>query len=436
MVTYKPSEIEKKVLGIAVAGFLLSTVFFQDLTVKLFVLCAAPWLFFLWYDFSRPEGVLTFFLYLYSFSYPVFLFLTGNNYFLSELIETSSLSLSGFILGFSLFPLVGVVKMKETTRIEKTSFYNFIGRVSVFVTPLLLLFCCVAVYKLGLSSKREINDSGGSVAVAKELLYVLFMCASFYLCFKMKHGKDFKLLFFYFATLSLVALLVLGERDIFFRFCFVVVLFYFSCLAGFKKKYYVMSFFIILFVLSFSQQIKSVLVTGSMHSATYSGWEWMFYNEFASGSRNLRQLMLSGGYYDTPNLIWMDFVRFLDVFGLVDNAQSSTAWFNSVYRNYAGVAGNSGWGFGIVPELYAVSGNLAVFGGFFALSFLSSFLFKALEGTLTGRVLFFFFVAALIYSFRADFANLLGLFVKWTLIPFFVIWGSYVVLAKSGGKEI
>ena len=90
--------------------------------------------------------------------------------------------------------------MKETTRIEKTSFYNFIGRVSVFVTPLLLLFCCVAVYKLGLSSKREINDSGGSVAVAKELLYVLFMCASFYLCFKMKHGKDFKLLFFYFAT--------------------------------------------------------------------------------------------------------------------------------------------------------------------------------------------------------------------------------------------
>ena len=197
-----------------------------------------------------------------------------------------------------------------------------------------------------------------------------------------------------------------------------------------------MSFFIILSVLSFSQQIKSVLVTGSMHSATYSGWEWMFYNEFASGSRNLRQLMLSGGYYDTPNLIWMDFVRFLDVFGLVDNAQSSTAWFNSVYRNYAGVAGNSGWGFGIVPELYAVSGNLAVFGGFFALSFLSSFLFKALEGTLTGRVLFFFFVAALIYSFRADFANLLGLFVKWTLIPFFVIWGSYVVLAKSGGKEI
>lgn len=363
----------------------------------------------------------------------MFLFLVDESYYLSELIETSAIGLSGFILGFSLLP-VDPNKSWVFDKKEDGNFYDFWGRISFWVTPVLLAFCCIAVFRFGLTSKREINDLGGGIAIAKELLYVFFMFATFFICRQIKDGGSVKTYFLYFLGLSILALLVLGERDIFFRILFVVSLFYFSSVGRFKKRYYFFAFVGLLVALSFSQQIKSFFVTGSIYSATYSGWEWMFYNEFSSGSRNLRQLMVSGDHYDAPNLIAMDLIRFLDVYGIADGVQSSTAWFNSVYRDYAGVSGSSGWGFGIMAELYAVSGDYGVFLGSMVLSLITLLLYKLFSKSLSGRVLFYFFIAALVYSFRADFANLLGLFVKWTLIPFWLAWIFYAVLVKSGRK--
>ena len=74
MVSYRQGEVNAKLVGVAISISLLMTTFVSSIFLKLSLLCFLPWLFFIWFDLSRPEGVATFFSTCIAFLIQCFFF--------------------------------------------------------------------------------------------------------------------------------------------------------------------------------------------------------------------------------------------------------------------------------------------------------------------------------------------------------------------------
>lgn len=399
--------------------------------IKYFFLLLLPWFYLLrGVDIYRPDGVIVFFYYLYSISYPTFLLLSGDLAKVDSLLDVSNFGFAGiFFSVFLFFP-----KENKCAQIKATvGFYEFLGICSRWIVPLLVVVACLLAVAQGVTSKREINDSAGFLTYMNRLVFISYIYVSLYVSYLALIERKFKKEFFWFFLLAMLVLLVIGERDIVFRYAFVVVLFWFSVNKKFKALYYVFGFVFILLALSISQQAKNIFLTGGLYEAGQTGLKWMFYNEFASGSRNLHQILLHGDIFGDVNLIWGDIVRFFSVLNLNESAQSATEWYNKYYRPFYDFSGSSGWGFGILPELYYSLGEVGVFFGFAFLMSITTLFYNVFWRSIGGRVFVILHYAAFIYSFRSDFANLLGLSIKWGAFSIFLAYLTYGILSKREG---
>ncbi|WP_421722092.1 hypothetical protein [Alloalcanivorax xenomutans] len=428
-------SLEVRWLSLFLSCLLIVSSMVPGWEVKYFFLLLLPWFYLLrGVDIYRPDGVIVFFYYLYSISYPTFLLLSGDLAKIAPLLDMSNLGFAGiFFSVFLFFPKENNYKEIKAA----IGFYEFLGIYSRWVVPLLVVFACLLVTMQGLTSKREINDSAGLLSYINRLVFISYIYVSMYVSYLALTKKKFRKEFLWFFLLAMFVLLVIGERDVVFRYAFVVVLFWFSVNGRFRSLYYVFGFVFILLALSISQQAKNIFLTGGLYEASQTGLKWMFYNEFASGSRNLHQILLYGDIFGDVNLIWGDIVRFFSILNLNENAQSATEWYNKYYRNFYDFSGSSGWGFGILPELYYSLGGFGVFFGFASLMAITTFLYNFFWGSIGGRVFVILHYAAFIYSLRADFANLLGLSIKWGAFSIFLAYIAYSIVAKKGaGKYV
>jgi hypothetical protein len=399
--------------------------------LKYTILIVVPWVYLLsGVPIYRPDGVLVFFYYLYAICYPTFLILSDEFYKIEILLTVTNAGYAALFFSFAVFS--PRKHSGESISID-SRFNRFVGLVSEYAIPILISILFIITLSKGFETKRAINDSAGFVAIIKVSLMVLFVYASINVShLLLVQGNAIRKILF-FSLFGVVLAIGIGERDVFFRFCFVVTIFWFSVYQNFKTRYYVFGFVGLLVLLSISQQAKNFLLTGSLYDTGFSGLRWVFFNEFSAGSRNLYHVIINGKLLDSENLIINDLVRFVDVLNISESAQSATDWYNNKYRLDNDFSGTSGWGFGLIAELYYTFNRTGVFVGVFLVSSLTVLVYNKLWNTLIGRVLVLILYSAVIYSFRSDVANLLGLFFKWGVIAIGFAYFSYFLLFGSRG---
>jgi hypothetical protein len=399
---------------------------------KYFILVFAPWIIFLRQSsVASPHGVFLFFVYLYSATYPTFLILSGELVKLEELLFITNVGIAGILSGLMLVtPSIPVRAIQSEL---DCYFHTFAEKYARVLLPAIAIFLYSIILASGMNSKRALIDSG-TVQIYGVVMQVLFLFATFYSCCLINERIDSRRTIGYYSLLAIFVMLFLGERDFIFRYLFVVIIFYFSVTDKFKPRYYFFALIALLLTLSFTQQVKSLLLTGEMYSSNHSGLEWLFHNEFGAGSRNLHHILMMGDYAPQTNLLFLDLMRFFRFSLGGEDVMSATQWFNDDYRYYFGFSGSSGWGFGIVPEFYLSFGSIGVFLGMFLIGFLIAFLSAICGGGLVGRVFVILLYTSVIYSMRADLANLFALIVKWGLVPYFSAKLIFVALPKNGGR--
>lgn len=140
---------------------------------------------------------------------------------------------------------------------------------------------------------------------------------------------DYKLIFFVF--LCLFYMLLTGERDIFFRIGFILLIIYFDKKqnATFLKALLIISLSVL--IIPISQGFKVVLLSGTIN-INKNGLE-LLSNEFISASRNFYSLLLYGVEHNIYFLL-NDIVRAFTPTILLPSIdiQSTGSWFNKIYR--------------------------------------------------------------------------------------------------------
>lgn len=410
------------------AGALAGGVYF-----KYVMLLLAPWgVFSTARNFAVPEGGLLFFVYLYTLTYPTFLILGGEYQGLDSLLIVANLSLFGFLLGL----LICAGKLSPGRALQSDTgfiFHEWIGVRLRLIIALLTLVIIILVFSSGMQSKREVvYGVFGYFSILLEFLYLFFTIALFFLCSRLSEGIPVARPLALFLVCGFLLMFTIGERDILFKFVFVALTFFMSLRENsFKILHYLVLLILALSVMSLSQQLKSILLSGQLQVASETGVRWLFYNEFSSGLRNLHFIILLGGLDGATGLIWGDVLRFFRADLIVsDGIASGTQWFNDIYRVAYGIEGTAGWGFGLVSEFYISGGIWGVLIGFFALGAIISILSLKLWTSVAGRVFLFIVYASLIYSLRADIANLLALSIKWALIPYCFLRVMFFLFAR------
>jgi oligosaccharide repeat unit polymerase len=218
-----------------------------------------------------------------------------------------------------------------------------------------------------------------------------------------------------------LAYAVSGERDIAFRFIFIVLLMLFSLSWRFKRSYYGIGLIVLMIALPYTQAFKAFLVTGGAESIF--SFETIFVGEFISSARNLAALVKfePDVKYFEP-IIW-DLGR---IFELRDETGlgvvSTGRWFETVFRPEFGLDSESGWGFTFVGFWYLSLGILGISLGFFLVGLLVSVLYALSRRNEYWYVFYIIFLSVLIYAQRGDLATLVILAVKFTALPLFTVY--------------
>lgn len=412
----------------------LIAIFIDSEVSKYLVLMVAPWIYLLsGVPIYRPDGVIVFFYYLYSISYPTFLLLIGDSADLSYLLDATNAAYLGIFFAVTAFPPKS--KSTNSPRLSR-GFSQYLYWISFTLLPILIAFSVLVIVKHGLGSKREINDSGGVLSYINLCVYALYVYASIYICNLIASRNSYYLKFSFLLILGFVYLLLVGERDILFRYLFVIGIFWLSITDKFKSYYYILGLVLILGVVSISQQMKNLLLTGSLYEARENGLAWFFYNDFISGSRNLYHVIKFGNDDDGINLLTGDILRFFNGFGLTENVRSATQWYNEEYRHVHQFSGKSGWGFSIVAEFYYEYGNGGVFLGMFMLMSVTNIIYNCFWKSVIGRVFLLLYYSAFIYSFRSDLANFLGLTIKWGVVIIVFAYIFYLILLRASKENV
>jgi hypothetical protein len=424
----------KRFFSFLISVAFLITLCFDSEASKYLILMVAPWVYLLaGAPVYRPDGVIVFFYYLYSISYPTFLLLVGDSADLSKLLDATNTAYAGIFFAIAVF-----FPRSERISTPKLSpgFSRFLYWISFTLLPILVVLSVLIIMQYGLGSKREINDSGGILAYINLGVYALFVYGSIYICNLIAARNSYYLKFSFLLLLALIYLLLVGERDILFRYLFVVGIFWISITNKFKSYYYLLGLVFILGVVSISQQMKNLFLTGSLYEARENGLAWLFYNDFISGSRNLYHVIKFGKNGDGVNLIAGDILRFFNGFGLMENVKSATQWYNEYYRNVHHFSGSSGWGFSIVAEFYYSYGKIGVFSGMFILMSVTNIMYRYCWTSVVGRVFLLLYYSSFIYSFRSDLANFLGLTIKWGFVIILFAYIVYLILLVASKGHV
>lgn len=346
---------------------------------------------------------------IYSISYPIYLYLFDLN---DQYVP--SLMLVAFISNFS-FCLVNIEgnKCRSIGSIDNKLVGTCIQL--VYVISVLVLILMVYTVSIGVQSKRDFlnmapNDPLLSLVI---FVYPLTLCYIYYFLSKIQDTNrvlwDKTTILVVFVMLSVFA--VIGERDVLLRI--MMIIFLVLCYLKFTRSRYILFYILtlVLFLLPITQFMKGFLVTG----ATFSGvadvaLREVFFGEFASSSRNIHTLLIYGFDFDYGLSIAKDALRSLPIIG--SDFQSTTQWYNDVYRVKNNIGGTSGWGFTLAGQGLITGGYFGVAIIFIILGLITRIISYYSSKSALHLTFYLFFISITIYIIRADFANLFSQGIK------------------------
>ncbi len=240
---------------------------------------------------------------------------------------------------------------------------------------------------------------------------------------------DYKLIFFLF--LCLFYMLLTGERDIFFRIGFILLIIYFDKKqnATFLKALLIISLSVL--IIPISQGFKAVFLSGTIN-INKEGLELLLSNEFISASRNFYSLLLYGVEHNIY-FLFNDIIRAFTPSILLPSIdiQSTGSWFNKIYRFENNFHGISGWGFSIIGTGYLVGGWWGIILITSIYSFVLSVLYNLRIKSIYWYAFYLLAFTTAIYVIRGDMANFLSQVFKIGCLSVLILYIAHQFLKKG-----
>lgn len=361
------------------------------------------------FDFFHPMCWFPPFFALYSCAYPI-LYALGYNTrygYTKESIVYSWLGLAVFLL------FVSTEKLSIKMSFDHTDNQKSIGRIALLIIDLYLVFASVYISRSSFSGKTQIyNSHNPFLLLAFTLAYYVVIIYSNELHKKLKRnntGKVDYLLLFSFSIVILFGLLT-GERDYMFTILLIsVLLLYFGKRLSKKQLLGLLPLGVILLPLShvYKFYLLDKTVSGDLNSSNLL--VEFFDGEFISASRNL-QILVSNNYkyyFDGKTLLNDLIIPFYHT------GFSVQTWFNETFFP---TITTTQYGFTLVGEGYVNWGAPGVILVFASLSILVNYLYKYSNKNKYLMVSYMYMVPIIIYSSRADFANVLSPLLHYALL--------------------
>ena len=381
---------------------------------------------------SSPVFVFSIFNFLYGTWYFIFLFLT-KGYDSSAVIDALRLSMlaglaltCGCLVAFFLKKPIDIlcnVKMWGGARV----FYSF----NIFIVLMIMVFSVGT----GASSKTDLQDNLGSLHSILLICSLIVTYVIFIFCFE--HLRSLASFSKWLAPVFIIFLflmLLTGERDLMFRFLlFAFIIFYDVNRIPAKRKFIFLLVCAVI-LLPITQALKAVFFSSEI-SLSY-GVASIFFGEFSSASRNLYLVLLNDNVdLYPPFALFSDLGRGLLPMSSALGYESSVSWFHNVFRPYIGLAGESGWGLGLVVQGYLLGGTVGVFVLFTTIGFLLGISFSYRNKSVYLYVFYLIFLSSVVYCLRADIANLVSsVFKIGALSLFFIFVINRPFFIRSSGE--
>lgn len=355
---------------------------------------------------------LGFFL-IYSTFYPIKLLIVGhsllpiNYHYVAESLNVSYFSFLIYVILFEIF-------------LKNNQDLNFYNRISIQKTPkyedvlryisyLLLVFISIKIFSSGASTKRDVQSTIGIFASLGNFSALMLLVLLYLNMIRNITVRFVNLITFTGFSFLLFYMLLTGERDVFFRLIFSLLIIHFDYKKTFTQKKLIAIFVCVVIIVPISQSLKAILIDSSTFSFNGLSSALIFSNEFISSSRNLYALIYFG-VEESYEFLLNDILRaIIPSFFISDlNISSTVSWYHNVYRPSKNFAGLSGWGFSSVGMGYVIDGYKGVF---IISTFISSSIIYFYNRRYKSTFYFVFYLMLLmtaIYTIRADLANFIS----------------------------
>ncbi len=277
-----------------------------------------------------------------------------------------------------------------------------------FLLPIVLV-SIFFIFSSGASSKRELLDGGGLINNLSLFAMLIMTGVVILRASRLSKKLITDLSVWLFLLFSLFYMLLTGERDIFFRIVFILLLVFYD--KDKRKSFFNLAVLILLLavlLVPISQVFKAVLLSGSIN-INKEALALMLSNEFISASRNFYSLLLYGVEH-SYSYFFNDLGRAIipSVINQDLGIQSTASWFNKDYRLEHNFDGTSGWGFSLVGQGYLMSPLAGIVVVMSIYGFILGKLYSIRKKSLYWYVFYLFSFTTAIYVIRGDLANFLS----------------------------
>ena len=294
-------------------------------------------------------------------------------------------------------------------------------RLFIMVSGLFVLSSALIIRKSGYHNKGEIYSEGNVyVNFAFSLIYIIHTIYVYLMQInhKTNNKKDNIRLIVFVGFISMLLAMFSGERDILLRF-FVITIFSLYLNKVINKKGFSLLLVALVIVLPITGIFKYHFLSSELGNI-YQDFTFksivssLFVGEFESASKNLQMLAndkinvlgcLGGRTYIS------DITR---IIGYAPN--SALRWFNSKY--YSG--SKIGHGFTIVGEGLLNFGIVGIVFNFIIIGISMSWFYRNRYKSETLMTIYILLIPIMVYSVRADFANILSPLFRQILVPLYI----------------
>ncbi len=347
---------------------------------------------------------------LYSISFPT-LALIGVYVYDADVQRTVALHATALFM-FSLVPL-WYLKPYPPQRPLALSERGIapVARVLLQAGLPVALLSLMAAATLGLSSKRELVDSGSPVlALTISMLNALFL-TGILLITREKLSRSATWVVWALGGLAVLAIGMLGERDYLLRLAICLLLLAWDL----KRKPTLRTSFLIglalFLLLPMLQAMKAVFIGGGNVNYTFAAAD-LIGQEFRVMAQNTYRTLTS----DASRLLSPAEAATMEAARVIGAGRSLAAWFNEVI-----VGTGEQRGFSMVAAAYLIGGSGGVAIAYLLAGVLFNWLYDMRRRSLYWLTAYVLLVPAFVYAQRADFSNFIAPALKWVGLPLLLL---------------
>lgn len=304
---------------------------------------------------------------------------------------------------YPVFALIIVLLIVEPIKVEKADSIepnriiqgNVLKLVIFILTVLLLLFSIILHYR-GYSSKEEMKAAGdlffrfGNLFARYLTIFVLLYIGKM---MSNNNHNSWKLIIFC-GLSTLLFTLFTSERDVFFRFCYTILILLIAY-SFIKPKHLIIVFPCAILGMVISVIIKSYFLRSNINIGTGNILYDFLSSDFSAAGGNL-QYLLENSWTKGALGIRTYFTELLNPFIIGFSIPSPDHWFN--YEVHTGLY--KGFAFTLVGTGYAIDGLFGVFLIFITVGLLIRLFYRNSNNSLVWLVSYIYLSSTIIFSFR------------------------------------